>query len=134
MVRIHCIPRRTYQNGHRHPYGPMNPETRGPNKGPSNIAHDQRPSNRPRIILSGYISARTPPTILKGGAPKVPAKNRKTKSATQFEESALPRFHATNPIDPISRMGFRPYPSLKGAKTSGPKTKPSRKRDDARTF
>ena len=99
----------------------------GPSIGPMNGAVANMDDARPRRE-SGKRSAITPPALVRGKAPKAPARKRKTSRDAIFLQPAdAPMKAAIRPCETTNGI-FRPYNSDSGAYRAGPMANPSTKR------
>lgn len=138
------------QNVHRQETTETKPDIRGANRGPHAVAWDSCQSSGPandvrlrtatntaiaRPLMTGSlnISAYRPPTTAIGLEALMPHMRRKTRNAGQFgaKAQAIVKSVKTTKVDKI--MSLLPYVSLRGPKTKGPSTYPTRYREIGRT-
>ena len=107
---------------------PRKPPTMGPITGPMKGATEKMLIARPRSLAENK-SATTPPAFVSGEDPKAPPKNRRMRRVQTFFDPAAPALKTVKARKVPKKTTWRPYSSLKGAHSSGPRAKPNTKRD-----
>jgi hypothetical protein len=103
----------------------------GPAIGPTKTAATKTATAGPRPIAS-HISARTPPTFVRGVLANNPAKKRVTRRVVKLFAFDWPRVRRVYARLVHRKMGRRPSVSERPDQRIGPKMYPTRKRDTTR--
>lgn len=101
--------------------------TTHPSEGPANGAIRNMLVAMART-RGGNKSAFVPAPTASAGLPDRPAKNRHTHTLAKLFESPTPSVKSINIGLDVRYTSFRPWPSLNGAVTTGPKARPNVKK------